>query len=314
MQVERAVTKPEAFVLPRPPAHQMLRCAFGWNAETTRAFQAEEFDWLELRGGENQVFDIPALGKKKGIKRLLLVASGIVRGLEQFAEVPEIELTTIPKNGVDLSIFTKPTLLRCEWEKALAKQVFGLTSLREMDVVGFSEPDCKAFSALPRMLGIGFTQGRLQSLAGLEECEELEELSLAHLKDLCDLSRLAKLTSLRDLSLTNLPKLQGTLDVAVFKRLRSLYVVSSPLTINLKALHDAPDLELLWLNVPGEGLEWTSLFQKKRLQKVGLLESTDMPSDDELMTLAKQNSRQLAGIQHVGPKKSRQLQIMFRPA
>jgi hypothetical protein len=56
--------EPDAFVLPRGTEHKKLRCNLGWSDKTSREFKENEFEWLELRGGAGQEFNIPDLGEK----------------------------------------------------------------------------------------------------------------------------------------------------------------------------------------------------------------------------------------------------------
>ena len=290
----------------------MLRCAFGWGDVTTKAFQKEEIDWLELRGAESQPFNLPPLGHKvNSIKRLLLVASGEVSGLGQFTDVPELDLSVVPKNGIDLSAFRKVSSLRFEWDKLVADQVLHVKSLRELDLIGYAHDDCVPLRDLSALVGIGFTQGKLKVLKGFEHCPKLRELSLSYLRGFNDLAGISRLGGIETLSLTNLPKLSGVLEVSAFPNIHSLYVVDSSLSVDLSGLERNRHLAQLWLNVESENLHWDALFSRPLLRRFGVISAGEAMSDEEFSALAKKHGRSIAEIRRVGRRKSPQIQVIF---
>jgi hypothetical protein len=301
--------EPEAYVLPRMPDKQMLRCKFGWSTESTKAFRSETFDWVELSGGPEQPFELPTLGLKAAtIRRLTLATRAVLSGIEQFQQVTDLDITSLPRNGIDLSVFHHLRSAFCEdWSPQITKQLASLNGLNELAAMGFPEHDCSTWREL-NVRSVAFTQGRLRTLQGLRHRGSLDSLYLAYLRGFSDLESVAAEKQLRSLFITNMPKLSGVLQLDS-ENLENVYVVSTPLSIGLGGLSRMERLVKLWLAVPSQKLDWHGLLSRPRLSMAAVLLPLDAPSDEELRAIASEYGQTLTAIRRVGPKARKQIQL-----
>jgi hypothetical protein len=270
-----------------------------------------EFEELQLRGGSDQVFSIPPLGPKaETVTRLGIFSSGHIDGLQQFTNVTALHVDHFPRNGLDITRFGKLEHFSCEWQKDFL-QVFGMRSVVSLDLFHFPEHDCRLFQSMPQLKSVSLTQGALKTLLGLEGCEHLEELSLSYLRNFTDLDSLNHFTQLRHIDLRNLPKVKGTVTVAAFPVLQTIYVANAPVTVDLSSLNDLSQLEKLWLAAPLTNLSWDKLFSRPRLRLAGLFAEADTPKSDAFfIELAKKYGRRLEKIERAGPR-GRHIQLTF---
>ena len=314
MQVDdNQVNEPEVDLLPailNTPSR--LICRFGWGDVTTREFLKCDFDQLVLSGGREQGFSIPDLGPKAlEVKNLDISAAGVVEGIEQFANIEAIDVTFMPKNGVNLSVFKHLRRVYSDRNKPIEKQIATLPKLQSVAFMGYSGVDCSAIACLSELKTFGLTQGRLQSLDGLEKCRQLECVSLAYLRNLTEVGVLEKFAGLKELHLQNLPKLSGTISVSTYTELQYFYVVECGLSVDLSGLNRNKHLKKLWLNVQHRNLSWPDLFSLRDLSLIGLLAGDAPPDDQELKTLSATHGHKLQKIERAGKGKMQHLRLHF---
>jgi hypothetical protein len=315
-----------------------LVCTNGWDEKTTQAFLSNDFEELHLWMRPNLRMDIPLLGEKAlCVKSLSTHRSGIITGLDQFQEIGRIHIDSIPQNGINFGGFEKLRHISTTWDKKLSNDVFKCRILHELDVYeGFSDEDCQKYRLLPQLTHVGFTQGRLKNLKGLEACPDLESLRLVMVRGLVDLLDLAQFKNLRSLTLDSLPRLKWTVELTDLKELRTLHleklpalqgtislsgltfledicIVESPNAIvDLSAISDMPNLRKLWLNKPHINLDLDALFSRKFIKLFQCKELGDLAESDEtLIKRAEQHGRNITQITRPGPKKSRAVTIFF---
>lgn len=305
-------SQPEVAFFPRILDNpSRLECSYGWNDDTTRAFLESDFERLVIKGGKSQAVNIPGLGKKAShIYDIDLDTLGQINGLEQFINIKNIDISSVPSNGINIGLFANLESLFCEWDEVLVDQVFNIKTIKNLAILGYPKSDCALFKSLTNLKEVGLTQGRVKSLSGIEFCKDIERLSLTYIKSLTDIQALYQLKKLKDLSLGNLPKVNGCLNLSSFRNLNSLYIVSTPLSVDLSSINKVANPHKIWLNVSHINLDWRILFGKSALKTIGLMKGKEYPyNDDELYTYAKDCGRKIKNVKHVGNKKTGQIQI-----
>ena len=287
-----------------------LVCHFGWNNETTQEFISRNFECLILNGG---AFDLPDLGAKAALlKRLGLASSSNIKGLGQFKNIEILTVAWLPANGLDLSVFPRLKELSFEDEKKLEEQLPRQKNLETLSIDKFSGKDCSEFSKINSLRSLWLAQGSVRSLRGLEMCPRLESIELAYIRNLSDLAVLGELRELRSLSLQNLPKAMGEIEVNKYPNLEFLYVAEcKQLTVSLSGLRCARRLKKLWLNVSSIDLDWLDIFELPDIEMVTLCAEENMPDDGSLFSLAEDAGKKLDKILHTGGRNKRCIQLYF---
>lgn len=265
---------PQVVWLPQsPPTPSRLVCRHGWGDETTHAFETEDFEQLQLWGTVDEAFRIPKLSEKAGkVSRLRLAACGEVHGLEQFAGVRRLSIDPCPpRNGIKLGDFCELKTLSVEWRKSLDKEIFACHDLRELDVNGYPGKNLSALQSLVQLRTFGMGGGSVNSLTGIEACGEIEIVGVAYARALVDVEALYLLNNLRNLILQNAPKLNTEIQIARLPSLRSIYVVSAPITLDLSGVSRVGSIEEIFIDVPDQGLDPEELMGIRSLRRVGLL-------------------------------------------
>ena len=153
-------------------------------------------------------------------------------------------------------------------------------------------------------------QGKLSSLSGIENFKHLKSVSIGGARNFTDIERLYKLKYLEDIYLEDLPNLTGSMDLSTFNNLNSIYVVNSPVYVDISTLHKLSSPWRIWLNVQHVNLKWQDLFKKPALKSIGLMKGKDFAyNDEDLRSIAKESGRSILSINHVGNKKSGQIQL-----
>lgn len=314
MQVEKK-PEPIAELYPRIiKTPSRLVCRFGWNEETTHSFFTQQFEQLELRGGENQEFRIPALGKKADeVRDISLHSAGIVEGLLQFKNLEKLYIDSWPKNGLDLSSFPNLRILWLYQVKPAEKQLPELPCLNEIGITGYSRGvDCTLFSDMKHLQTLDLTQGRLRSLQGLEACPSLTSLDLAYIINLEDITTLHGLENLEVIRLMNLPKVSDTLTLHNYPRLKFFDGAGGvDLLVDVSGLSRLTGMQKLWLNVPFEGLDWEDIFRLPDLKLVGITTKEGIPDDETLYRFAEQYGKPIKQIRRIGVRKPKGIQLKF---
>ena len=289
-----------------------LVCSFGWSDESTREFLSRNFECLVLKGGK-QAFHLPNLGSKaSALKELVLASSGIVEGLEQFKNIEKITVAWLPRNGLDLSIFPQLKELSFEKEKRLENQLAEQENLEILSIEKYSGADCSKFSEVRNLRSLWLTQGGIRSLSGLELCSQLESIELAYLRNLSNINALMHLKKMHIISLKNLPKAHGEIEIGNYPDLEFFYVSEcKQLNVSLLGLRKLKRLKKLWLNTPSTGLNWLDIFSLPEIEMVMIHADEKMPDDDALRSLAEQNGKRLTKIVHTGPRHKRGIQLYF---
>lgn len=304
-----SATGPETVFIPRVlNTPSRLVCRFGWNEQTTSAFARETFEKLVLEGGVDQNFDIPLLGKKScQIGLLALRTRGRLNGLAQFVGVTSLDMESIPSNGIELASFENLRDLFAEWDQKLSEQIFGLTALRSLGCTGYRDRDCVKIGRLVSLEVLGLTQGSLVCLKGLSNCANLNTLSLGYLKNFQDVSGVELMHSLSDISLNNLPKLVGKLKLQALRKLESVYIVDTPLNVDLEGVGTLPHLQKLWLKSKSVNLQWEELLDLPKLRTVGIMNSSS--DEEQVSEIADRIGRVVKSIRTVKSRKNTQIQL-----
>ena len=289
-----------------------LKCYFGWDDDTTRAFFSKVFSTLDLRGGEKHEFHIPELGSKAHeLKGLALHCSGVLEGLEQFSNIESLNVGSWPQNGLDLTMFGKLKSLYIDAEKRADRQLSRLTCLEGISIIGYSEQDCSAFSGMNSLRSLFFSQGRLRTLQGLESCPSLSSLELAYIRNLEDMEAIHGLGTLENIWLENLPKVTGMLSLQKYPDLKSFYASKVNLIVDVSGLRNLRSMQKLWLNVPFQGLEWEDIFMLPDMKLVRISTEEGIPGDDELHRFAERHGKPLKEIIRIGKRKPKAIQLKF---
>lgn len=316
MQVGENTGEPEVELLPRVlNTPSRLSCRFGWDARTTAAFQSLDFEELQLRGGPSHAIHLPSLGKKAAdVKRMLIAASGTVSGLQQFSNVETLDMPHRPKTGGDIASFPKLKSLFLEWNAAYASGLSLSQCLVELGLMGFPAVNRNDLEAQQCLRALSVSQGTIRALEGLEKCTELADVSLAYLRKFDDMASLRACRRLEKLSITNVPKLKGTLMASWWPALKRLYVVGTGASVDLSQIAELRGLEQLWVAVAHTGPDWEKVFALPRLMTVGLMEGPSGVDDQDLHAFAAKSNRRIARIEHAGRRGSRQVQITMAAA
>jgi len=289
-----------------------LRCYFGWNDDSTRAFVSRVFSTLDLRGGEKHEFHIPELGSKaQELKGLALHCSGLLEGLDQFSNIESLNVGSWPKNGLDLTMFGKLKSLYIDAEKKVDRQIPRLPSLESIGISGYSEQDCSAFIGLKYLRSLFFSRGRLRTLQGLESCPSLSRLELAYIRNLEDMKAIHGLGTLENIWLENLPKVTGRLSLQKYPDLKSLYASKVNLIVDVSGLRKLRGMQKLWLNLPFEGLDWEDIFRLPDMKLVRISTEEGIPGDEEFHCFAERHGKSLMEIIRIGKRKPKAVQLKF---
>lgn len=303
---------PEVSFLPRifnTPSR--LICRNGWDESTTDKFCQTEFELLVLEGtDERGGFIVPKLGDgKSAVRQLEIRVSRHLQGIDQFSNVETLDISFVPTNGIDLTIFPRLNKLFLEWDKKRPCDVFRITSLLEMGLMGFPEKDCEKFSQLKILKTVGLTQCGVQSLAGLEGCKNLSGVSLNYLRKLTTLDALYEADKIQNISIEKLPALRGDIEVGAFKQASDVVIGDTPANANLSNIDQLRKLKRLWLGIPSMSLDWEQLFSIKALKSIALM-NPKLPEggDEGLIACAKNNRRKVLSLEWAGPRK-RQIRL-----
>ena len=319
------------------PKRPTLLCKRCWDENTTQAFLSNTFEDMQLSPCDGRL-DIPPLGNKAlSVKALVIDGPGVVTGLEQFRALENLYIDSFPENGIDFKAFDKLQHISTDWDKRFIKDIFAYKNLQGLDVYeGFPDEDCLRYSVLPNLTYVGFTQGRIKSLNGLEACPNLESIGLAMSRNFSDLGDLTQFKNFHILTLISLPKLNWNVELTALKKLRTIHLQSLPtlegvvgftgltsmeeisileckrVIVDLSAIGQMPNLRKLHLNIPHVNLDLNALFSRKFIKIFQCKELGDLAeSDVALIKRAEQHGRKITQISRPGPKKSRFVTVFF---
>lgn len=306
MQVEPEVI----FISNQFTDNPYLKCCYGWNDETTKAFIESDFKELILSGGKGQEFLIPDLGNQaKKISQLRIgVHQGVVQGIEQFSEnIHDLGISHVPKNSIDISIFKNLSSLGVTWDKKIEQQVNNITGVDSLSLGGYKPTDLSNLKCITTIKKLNTLQGNLVSLKGVNP--DLVELSVVRARNYSDVETINTLHNLRWLHCEYINKAQGIVKLGGMNNLTFVNFVDTGCTLDFKDLGKLQNLEKLWTNGEHINLNWEELIPLPKLKVVGLFDSD--VTDEQITSIAKRANKKIEKLFRAGTKKKPHIQITF---
>ncbi len=284
-------------------------CHFGWDQQTTHAFKAHAFDTLKLSGGREQNFILPDLGNDAGkVTALWLDTSAVVEGLEQFSEhVQHLNVSSVPKNSIDLSLFKKLDFLAVQWDRKIADQVNQISRINGLSVSAYTPAGITQLNCARRLKKFSVLQGNLETLEGINS--DLEELSIVRARNYSDIDAINSLTRLQWLECEHVKKAHGTIQPGGMPELRFLRLIEAGCVLDLQGIENLHHLEKIWSNGEHINLNWEALLRLPRLKMVGLFDSE--VTDQQIRSVAENSGKKMTRLYRAGTKKKPHIQITF---
>jgi hypothetical protein len=291
-----------------------LRCRGGWSEKATSEFLSGEFESLELECDADQSIEIPPLGSAAELLEMAeLRVAGRQVGLEQIESLRTIDLPLgLPANGLPLSSFPRLRSLTINCDNQTHDLLAGRESLEGLGLVGWRDEDARLLSQFRELRELTLTQGRIRTLQGLEALENLQTLNLAYLRGFADLSSVCCLRNLASLDIENAPRLAGTLSIAAFSSLKSLRVVSTPISVDLGGLKQHGQLQKLWLNGECNNLSWPDLLALPEIRIVAIpVGESGAALVDDIERLVASHGRSIRKLDMIGPRRAQVCQLVL---
>lgn len=203
-------------------------------------------------------------------------------GLELFENLERLSYDSIP----DFDFRKLPQIkdIHIECTKKTPLNYFNIPRLQKLDIINPCGNDFLFLQDATELRALRIVDGSMKSMQGIDHLKNLSELKLLGMKRLEEIASLGKCSELESLEI-DAPRILDFQPIIELKRLRFISIDAKNITINnFEWLNEMPFLEIAYLGVMAQGIDWEIIAGHPKLWDFGTyIPQGRMPPDEAVL-------------------------------